>query len=172
VDVHSDEMVCIVSPRHPLASKTDVRVRDLGSEQFVMHHLCSTTAETILRLFEQNGTRCRIVAELWSFENIKSFVQEEVGVAIVPGITVRQELRDGTLVRVPLLELSVPRRNLMIYREQGYVSDTARELIKIVRAFNWDQGFSDKPPLRQPIATMEPTELRSRIRRNALRSAT
>ena len=141
VDVHSDEMVCIVSPRHSLASKTDVRIRDRGSEQFVLHHLCSTTAETILRLFDQNGKRCRIFAELWSFENIKSFVQEEVGMAIVPGITVRQELRDGTLVRVPLRELSVPRRTLMIYREQGYVSDTARELIKIVRAFNWDQGF-------------------------------
>ena len=164
VDVHSDEMVCIVSPRHPLASKTEVRIRDLGSEQFVLHHLCSTTAETILRLFDQNGTRCRIVAELWSFENIKSFVQEEVGMAIVPGITVRQELRDGTLVRIPLRELRVPRRTLMIYREQGYVSDTARELIKIVRAFNWDQGFSDKPSLR-PIAAMEPTELRNRIRR-------
>ena len=25
----------------------------------------------------------------------------------------------------------------MVYREQGYVSDSARELIKIVRGFNW-----------------------------------
>ena len=55
VDVHSDEMMCIASPRHPLAAKTEVRIRDLGSEQFVLHHLCSTTAETILRLFEQNA---------------------------------------------------------------------------------------------------------------------
>ena len=157
-------MMCIASPRHPLASKTEVRIRDLGSEQFVLHHLCSMTAETILRLFEQNSTRCRIVAELWSFENIKSFVQEEVGMAFVPGITVRQELRDGTLIRIPLRELAVPRRTLMIYREQGYVSDTARELIKIVRAFNWDQSFSDTQALRQPIAALEPPELRNRIR--------
>jgi DNA-binding transcriptional LysR family regulator len=169
VDVHSDEMMCIASPRHPLASRSEVRIRDLGSEQFVLHHLCSTTAETILRLFEQNGTRCRIVADLWSFENIKSFVQEEVGLAFVPGITVRQELRDGTLVRIPLRELAVPRRTLMIYREQGYLSDTARELIKIVRAFNWDQGFSSKSVQRAPIAATEPIELRNRIRRNALR---
>jgi hypothetical protein len=25
----------------------------------------------------------------------------------------------------------------MIYREQGYLSEPARELIKIVRSFNW-----------------------------------
>jgi DNA-binding transcriptional LysR family regulator len=104
----------------------------------VLHHLCSATADTVLRLFEQFATPLRIVAELWSFENIKSFVQEGVGMAIVPGITVRQELRDGTLVRVPVRELSIPRRTLMVYREQGYLSDSARELIEIVRAFNWD----------------------------------
>ena len=74
------------------AARQTCSVRDLGAEQFVLHHLCSATADTILRLFEQHATRCRIVAELWSFENIKSFVQEEVGLAIVPGVTVRQEL--------------------------------------------------------------------------------
>lgn len=142
VEVHTDEMMLVASPNHPLAQRADVRIRDLGSEQFVMHHLCSTTAEQILRLFEQHGCRCRIVAELWSFENIKGFVQEEVGMAIVPGVTVRQELREGTLLRVPVRDLSISRRTLMIYREQGYLSDPARELIKIVRAFNWEQWLA------------------------------
>jgi hypothetical protein len=57
----------------------------------------------------------------------------------------------------------------MIYREQGYVSDTARELIKIVRAFNWDQGFSDKAVERAPIAAVAAADLRRRIRRTTLR---
>lgn len=142
VEVHSDEMVCIASPRHPLAGRPVVTVKDVSAEQFVLHHLCSSTAEKILRLFEQNSARCRVVAELWSFENIKEFVQADVGLTIVPGITVRQELKSGTLVRIPLRELAMPRRTLMIYREQGYVSDSARELIHIVRAFNWDRGSS------------------------------
>ena len=49
-------------------------------------------------------------------------MQADVGIAIVPRITVAQELRDGTLVSIPVRELSMPRRTLMIYREQGYVS--------------------------------------------------
>ena len=53
----------------------------------------------------------------------------------------------------------MPRRTLMIYREQGYVSDTARELIKIVRAFNWDQGFG------------EPTTSSSSVKKVALHAA-
>ena len=61
----------------------------------MLHHLCSSTEQKVLRLFEQHATPCHIVAELWSFENIKNFVRENVGLAIVPRITVRQELRDG-----------------------------------------------------------------------------
>ena len=100
-------------------------------------------------MFEQHSTPCHIAAELWSFENIKSFVQAEVGVAIVPRITVAQELRDRALVQIPVQELNMPRRTLMIYREQGYLSQAARELIKIVRNFNWDTKVT---PLRAAAA--------------------
>lgn len=154
IEVHADEMICIAAADHPLASKPQVRVRDLGAEQFVMHHLCSSTADMVLRLFDQHRIRCRVAAELWSFENIKNFVQEGVGIAIVPGVTVRQELHDGTLVRIPLRELAIPRRTLMICREQGYMSGSARELIKIVRAFNWDLGLTRSEPRRPRAAAV------------------
>ena len=146
VEVDSDEMICIASPGHPLASRHVVTVKDVSSEHFVLHHLCSATADKILRLFEQHSTRCRVVAELWSFENIKQFVTEEVGLAIVPGITVRQELKNGTLIRLPLRELAMPRKTLMIYRDQGYLSEPARELIRIVRAFNWQHPLARHTP--------------------------
>ena len=137
VEVHVDEMILVAAPRHPLASRATVRITELGEEHFVVHHLCNTTEQKILRLFEQHNTRCRIVAELWSFENIKGFVLEEVGMAIVPRITVAQELRNGVLVRIQA-RVTHAGRTLMIYREHGYLSDSARELIKIVRSFNWN----------------------------------
>src|SRR5262245_44644134 len=137
VDVHTDEMMLVAAPEHPVARRQDIKIRDLGAERFVIHHGCTATTDRILQLFEQHATKCRVVAELWSFENVKSFVREEVGLAIVPGITVRREIADGTLVRVPVPELAMPRRTLMVYRDQGYLSDSATELIKLVRSFNW-----------------------------------
>jgi DNA-binding transcriptional LysR family regulator len=161
VEVVTDELVCIASPRHSLAGRSVVTVKDVSSEHFVLHHLCSATADKILQLFEQHSTRCRVVAELWSFENIKQFVTEEVGLAIVPGITVRHELMNGTLVRIPLRELAIPRKILMIYREQGYLSEPARELIRIVRAFNCQQ------PLNAPATVTPAATPRLAVRRPA-----
>jgi LysR family transcriptional regulator, transcriptional activator of the cysJI operon len=150
VDVHADEMIVVATPDHPLTRRADVRIRDLGQERFVLHHLCSSTEEQILRLFDQHNTQCRIVAELWSFENMKSFVQAQVGLAIVPRITVQQELLEGTLARIHVAELNIPRRTLMIYREHGHLAEPARELIKIVRGFNWSTAMAhqDSPERR------------------------
>ena len=96
----------------------------------------------ILQLFEAHGTACRIVAELWSFENIKHFVQQDVGVAVVPRITVTQELAAGVLVRIPVEGLNMPRRTLMVFRAHGYMSDSAQRFVEIARAFDWDGWLS------------------------------
>ena len=138
VPVHADEMVLVASPGHPLTRRTNVTIKDLEGEPFILHRLCSTTEQKILRLFAEHNTRCRIVAEVRSFENIKQLVEEDVGLAIVPNVTVKQELAAGTMVRVALPELSIPRQTFMIYRETGQHSDAARELIDVVRSFNWE----------------------------------
>lgn len=137
VMVHSDELILIGSPRHPLARRARVEVKDLGSEPFVVHHQCSSTELKILRLFEAHGTRCNISAELWSFENVKHFIQQDIGLAIVPRVTVLQELAAGTLVNIPVAGLDMPRRTLMVYRDGGYVSEAAQQFIDVVRQFNW-----------------------------------
>jgi DNA-binding transcriptional LysR family regulator len=132
VQVHADEMALIASPRNMYSSRQQIDIYELDEVPFVVHHLCSSTDEVIHRLFRQHGVTCRVVAELWSFENIKSFVHEDVGMAIVPRITVIQELKQRTLVEIPLAQLKMPRSTVMIFR-RDYVSESGQEFIKIMR---------------------------------------
>ena len=88
-------------------------------------------------MFEAHETRCNIAAELWSFENVKHFVQQDIGLAIVPRVTVLQELAANTLVEIPLEGLGLTRRTLMVFRDRGYVSDAAQQFIDVVKQFNW-----------------------------------
>src|SRR5262245_59769408 len=142
LEIHLDEMILIASPRHRLARRRRLDVTDLSEEPFVVHHLCSSTEQMILQLFESHGASCRIVAELWSFENMKHFVQQDVGVAVVPRITVTQELAAGALVTIPVDGLDMPRRTLMIFRAHGYMSDSAQRFVEIARSFDWDGWLS------------------------------
>ena len=133
-------MLCIASPDHPTRVATDVSVRDLSDEQFVLHHLCSTDnrhGASALRAARDALPHRRRALELRKHQELRPGTGRDSRSS--PAFTVRQELGSGTLVQIPVRELSITRRTLMIYREQGYVSDSARELIKIVRAFNWER---------------------------------
>lgn len=51
-------------------------------------------------------------------------------------------MRAEQLVQIPLRELSIPRQTLMIYRDQESLSESARELIKVVRNFSWERRMA------------------------------
>lgn len=135
--VHSDDMVLIASPRHRLATRPGVSIRDLGNESFVVHHLCSSTEQKILRLFKAHDTRCRIAAELWSFENVKHFVRQDIGLAIVPRVCVEEDLAEGTLVNVPVEEMDMPRETYMVFRDLKDLPPPAVQFVDTVRTFQW-----------------------------------
>jgi DNA-binding transcriptional LysR family regulator len=143
--IHRDEMILIASPRHRLVSRARVSVRDLGEESFVLHHLCSSTEQKITRLFEAHGTRLRVAAELWSFENVKQFVRQDVGLAIVPRVSVAQELGAEALVEVPVEGLHMPRETHMVFRDRTYLSPPARQFIDVVDGFEWGAWLPWEP---------------------------
>jgi LysR family transcriptional regulator, low CO2-responsive transcriptional regulator len=147
--VHSDEMVLVAAGQHPLADRSQVTVRDLDREPFVLHHLCASTAERILRLFEAHGTRCRIAAELSSFENIKQFVRQGVGLAVVPRVSVARELDAGVLAEIPVPGVALPRQTYMVFRGGDGLSPAAQQFADLVAKFDWrswlDAGDEDEP---------------------------
>ena len=131
IEVHADQMALITSPEHDLASRGQVSIEDLNGVPLVVHHLCTSTEEVVLSIFRSHGIYCNVVAELWSFENIKEFVRNNVGVAIVPRITVMRELQAKKLVEVALPQLSIHRSTTMIFC-RDYVSEAAVRLIEIM----------------------------------------
>jgi DNA-binding transcriptional LysR family regulator len=57
------------------------------------------------------------------------------GVALVPGLTVQNEIAAGTLVRVPIKELQVERMLRLVYRRQATLSHAAVAFLKVVEAY-------------------------------------
>jgi DNA-binding transcriptional LysR family regulator len=66
------------------------------------------------------------------FRDVKDFVQRDVGLAIVPRITVARELAAGASSKCSQ-ELRIPRRTMMVFRDQDYMSDSARQFVELVK---------------------------------------
>lgn len=140
IGVYTDSVVFIVNPRHPFARQKKVALRDLGSENFIAHNVVSPLRRRVIALFAQHKTPLNINVELPSLEAIKRFVAMGNGVALVPGLTVREELARGELVQVHVQELRIERQLLLIHRRNATLSRAAQAFLKCVKAIAAERG--------------------------------
>jgi DNA-binding transcriptional LysR family regulator len=134
--VYRDELAFVVPPSHPLASSSEVTIRQLGAEVFVAHNVPSPYRAKVLQAFTRHKTPLKMDIELPTIESIKKFVAMGNGVALVPGICVEEEVERGELVRVPVRELNFERKVRIVYRKYATLSHAARAFLKVVETLS------------------------------------
>ncbi len=112
--VYLDELIFVVPPSHPLARAQQVSIRQLGAESFVAHIVSSPYRE-----------------KLPTLQAIKRFVAMGNGVALLPEISVENELARGELVRIAVRELRLHRKLRLVYRKSASLSHAARAFLKV-----------------------------------------
>ena len=136
VSVMSDELVLVVSPNHYLAGRTEVSIKDLGSEIFVAHNAPSPYRQKVIETFEKHKTRLNIAIELPSLEAIKRLVARGVGVALVPRLTARAEITSGILKELTVKEMKLERKLNIVYRRNSELSHAAMAFLKVAKSID------------------------------------
>lgn len=140
IRVYTDELAFVVGPRHPLAHRKSLSIRELGAETFVAHNVPSPLRRKVIEVFESHKTPLIMDVELPSLEAIKRFVAGGNGVALVPGLTVHPELTSGALVKIPVKELQIERTLRLVHRKHANLSHAAMAFLEVVRSMASDRG--------------------------------
>lgn len=138
--VYLDELIFVVPPTHPLAKQPQVSIRQLGAESFVAHNVSSPYREKVLQAFKRHKTPLHMGVELPTLQAIKLFVAMGNGVALVPEMSVEEELRRGELVRIPVRELHLQRKLRLIYRKSASLSHAAGAFLAVAETFAREHG--------------------------------
>lgn len=134
VEIYRDELALIVPPKHRLAGKKQITVKELGEEQFVAHNVKTPARTRIFELFAQHRTPLNICIELATLETIKAFVALNAGIAILPRLAVKEELNSGKLVEVPVKGMKIEKNLRLVYRREASLSHAAKSFLEIVKA--------------------------------------
>lgn len=132
--IFSDQLVFVVPPSHPLASASQISIRQLGAESFVAHIVSSPYREKVIQMFKDHKTPLHMDLELPTLQAIKRYVAMGSGVAFVPEISVEAEIARGELVSIPVRELQLKRKLRLIYRKDASLSHAARAFLKVAEA--------------------------------------
>jgi DNA-binding transcriptional LysR family regulator len=138
--VYLDELALVVPPRHPLASAHEVSVRQLGAESFVAHIVASPYREKVIEAFRRHKTPLHMDVELPTLQAIQRFVTMGNGVALVPEISVQNEVARGELVRVPVRDLHFQRKLRLVYRQDSALSHAGRAFLKVAEQAAKEKG--------------------------------
>lgn len=128
-----DELVLIMHPEHPLAQRKSVKVEELGKESFLAHNVKTASRYKVMETFAQHHTPLNITLELATVETIKRFVQLKIGLAFVPRMCVREELDRGTLITIPVQDLTYFRTLWVTHRRQMTFSHAAAAFLEVLR---------------------------------------
>ena len=133
VVVATDELALIVAPEHPLASRKVISVRELGVESFIAHNVRSPYRERVVQTFEKHRTPLNISMELPTLEAIKRFVEQGMGVALVPRLAAQAEIERGQVAALNVREMRLERNLYLIYRKGAKLSHAARAFLHVAR---------------------------------------
>lgn len=118
IPVLEDEMVLVVSARHPFASRGKVRMDELAEERLILFDRTSSYHELTSSLFRNAGIVPASTLELDNVEAAKKMVQQGLGVALLPRMALAQELRARSLRPVRLVGAPVVRRPIVALRRK------------------------------------------------------
>jgi DNA-binding transcriptional LysR family regulator len=140
IAVYADTLAFVVSPMHPLAGAKRVTISQLGEETFIAHNVASPLRRKVIEAFQRHRTPLNMGIELPTIEAIKRFVAMGNGVALIPHLTVAQELKSGDLVRIPVKDLEARRILRLVHRRQTTLSYAARAFLRTIKTLAQEQG--------------------------------
>jgi DNA-binding transcriptional LysR family regulator len=127
--LYEDEIVLVAYPGHEFASSGRTTIGRAAAEPIVLFDRGSSYYGLINGFFRQAGVIPNVAMELDSLEATKRMVEQGLGIALVPLVTVERELEAGTLVSIELTDTETIRRPISLIHRRH------RKLPRTVQAF-------------------------------------
>jgi DNA-binding transcriptional LysR family regulator len=132
VSWREEPMVLVCAPKHPLATRLAVPLRELDGLPYVHFDRNLVVRRQVDRFLREQAVAVQVVAEFDSIENIKEAVSINAGVALLPEPTIRREVRARTLVGVPLFGCRLSRPLAIMHRRGHRLGAAARRFMDLL----------------------------------------
>jgi DNA-binding transcriptional LysR family regulator len=155
-----DRLVAIMNPRHRLAGREALQVRELGAEPLILLTATSELRERVAATFQRFHTSLNVQVETGTLESIKKMAARGMGVGIVPRMCVQGEEASGDLAVKTVEEFREERMLWMVCRRTA-LSPACYAFMKIIKSEVKAVSRVDKKGL--PVTPL--SQKRRRLRR-------
>ena len=134
VHLYDDEVVLVADPGHPFARTRSADIEQVGQQPLIFFDKGSSYYGLVHGVFRDAGVVPRHAMELDSMEATKKMVEEGLGIAILPRVSVERELKLGLLVDIEITGVPRIRRQIaLVYRRNRRQARTVCAFIEVLQ---------------------------------------
>lgn len=99
---YKEPMALLASPLNKLANKKNLTLKDFADIPLVLTEKGCSYRSTLEKMFRDESLKPHLALEIGNIETIKTFVINNLGITLLPIMTVENELTKGNLVKLNL----------------------------------------------------------------------
>jgi LysR family transcriptional regulator, transcriptional activator of the cysJI operon len=124
-----DDLAIVCAPGHPLAGISNLVPADLSTHGFIIREEGSGTREVFTTQMQAAGIPWKENGIYNSTDAIKSAVQNNLGLGILPILAIQQEIMDGSIHLISVTGLNLRRKLNLVYHRQKYFTNAMNKFV-------------------------------------------
>ncbi|MFC9541547.1 LysR family transcriptional regulator [Lysinibacillus sp. NPDC056959] len=137
-DLHTELLMgepffMVVSPDHPLATRSTLGIEDFNREQILLSEKGCSYRAFFYRTLLRKGADSLTELEFNSVEAIKQCTMVGLGIALLPEMAIKGELERGELIALPWDLSEIRFATQMLWHQEKWISPSMRAFIESAR---------------------------------------
>ncbi|HTZ99206.1 MAG TPA: LysR family transcriptional regulator substrate-binding protein [Candidatus Aquilonibacter sp.] len=150
--LRNDPLILVGHPAHPMAGKREVRLEEVESWPLIFYDRGSSDWTLSQGLFRRAGLLPNVALEVETIEAAKRMVERKLGFGFLPQIAIGQELKQGKLISIEIVDGEPLSRNLDVIRALN--RPLGREVHNFLRFLRAAAAMT--APVPEPTAAAKP----------------
>ena len=134
-----DTLVLAIPVDHPWRKRKDVTLDEISKEPYIIRETGSATRdimeEYLLKNTDKSLFKFNIVCEIGSSESVKEAIIAGLGISILSIHAIKRELKQGTLIAMPIQDCTIQRYFYLIYKKQLSLMHHHKLFVKFVKSY-------------------------------------
>ncbi|TFE71793.1 LysR family transcriptional regulator [Methylacidiphilum caldifontis] len=135
IELSMDNLLFLVNSFHPWTRKKEISRKEIEQAHYLIKTKNDTTFHILQRAFAESSLYPKSFVELAETAAIKEMVKMGLGIGVLPNWIVKEELKKGKLINLPLIPEPITRKWVFAYRlgrKLSLLENTFLELCKMI----------------------------------------
>ncbi|MDF2505525.1 LysR family transcriptional regulator [Clostridium sp.] len=126
---YKEDMALLASPLNMLINKKNLTLKDISHEPLILTENGCSYRNVFISMFYKEGLQPHLSLEVGSIETIKTFVMSNLGITLLPVMTVKNELSQKKLVTLDLINCEFNMTTQLLYHKNKWVTAAMKAFI-------------------------------------------